>query len=95
MSKALLDSFLASLRSRFVDDLKAHLKRYSLWMLAALLAIQPVWLGLDDAIKGGLPNWFTMPINMALAAAGIIGALLKQDLNPAQFGLEKKETPDA
>ena len=75
------------LRSKFVDDLAAHLKRYSVVMLAALLAIQPVWIGLDDAIKGGLPMWFTMPINMLLAVAGLIGALLKQDLKPSQFGL--------
>ena len=63
---------------KFVDDIKAHLKRYSVIALGALAAIQPVWLGLDATIKDGVPAWLSMGVNTALALAGIVGALLKQ-----------------
>lgn len=95
MFRALLESLLAPLRARFVDDLKAHLKRYSLWAITAFGIVQAAWLSLDPSVKAALPADLAAKIGLIIAGLGVVGALLKQGLSPSQFGLSDKETPDA
>lgn len=82
---------IAWARGCFVDDIAPHLRRYSLQCLALLLALQPLWAALDAELKGALPHWLLLTVNGVLAAAGIIGGLLKQNLKPSAFGLPDPE----
>ena len=75
----------------FVDDLKAHLRRHSVRILALLAAIQPAWVTLDESIKGGIPLWLSATVNTLLAIGGIYGALQKQDIGLQAFAPPEKE----
>lgn len=75
------------IRPAFVDDVKAHLRRYSVFFLGALASLQAAWMGLAPEIKALLPEQFIQIVSLVLAIGGLIGAFLKQNLEPYEFGL--------
>jgi hypothetical protein len=63
----------------WVDNIKAHLKRYSVQALAAVATLQAAWLGLDLSLKAALPEYLVNGLSAFFAVAGLIGAFIKQD----------------
>ncbi len=71
---------------RFVNNIGAHLKRYSVMALGALVALEGAWLAIPAPIQERLPDALKDNVSLAIAAAGLVGALIKQrDLKPAEF----------
>ena len=78
-------------RSWFVDDLPAHLRRYSIRFLILIGIVQGVWMALPDRIMAGLPEWFTTAVNILLVVGGVYTGLLKQDIGLKAFAPPEKE----
>jgi hypothetical protein len=82
--------WLYHIRPAFVDDLKAHLKRYSVICLGLLASLQTAWIAMPPEIRNALPERFVTVVSIALAIGGFIGGLLKQNLRPSDFGLDER-----
>jgi len=70
---------------KLVSDIPAHLKRHTIRGLAAIAALQPIWLGVDASIKGGLPLWLTLTINSVIAVAVLGLGFVRQAIAPEAF----------
>lgn len=74
------------MKLQLVDNIGAHLKRYSVQALGLLVTLEACWRMIPEDVRAKMPEDIKDGAAVVIALAGLIGALLKQtDLKPTEF----------